>query len=81
MSFSVGRLGRVIDVQDEVIIQWYEITSRSTLAEAFIAGENALPSGLILNRISWGKISPGLWMLTAGGDNTGILITEGKEGS
>jgi hypothetical protein len=81
MSFSVGRLGRVIDVQDEVIIEWQEITSHPTLAEAFIAGENAFPAAWAQDHLSWDKISPGLWMLTAGGDNTGILITEGKEGS
>ena len=75
MSFSVGRLGRVIEVQDSVVIGWDEIDSCPTLADAFIAGENAAYINRMGTAAHWDRISPGLWMLTIGGDNTGIMIS------
>jgi hypothetical protein len=79
MSFSVGRLGRVISVQDSVVIGWNEIDSCPTLAGAFIAGEIVANLNRMTTRAHWDPIAPGLWMLTVGGDNTGIMITEGEQ--
>lgn len=79
MSFSVGRFGRVTSVQDEVIIAWDEIAYRQTLAEAFIAGETAANINRMTTMAHWDRVAPGLWMLTIGGDNTGIMITTAEE--
>ena len=82
MSFSIGRLGRVASVQDEVIIEWDEIANRPSLAQAFIAGENiAGDPEHPAHHMRWYEIAPGLWMLSADGIGTGVLIREGKEES
>jgi hypothetical protein len=78
MSFSIGMFGEAVHVQDEMVIGWEEITSRPTLAEAFVAGENALPAAWAHDDLVWTRISPGLWMLASDGDITGILIKEDR---
>lgn len=79
MSFSIGCLGRVTSVQDEVIIEWDEIANRRSLAEAFIAGENAANINRLTTSARWVKLAPGLFMLTVSGDNTGIMISATEE--